>query len=99
MAPQAELARAAGIRRAHPLYSSVTLSLLTEIINSRLFTTVRPDANTFVLVGMLSIRAASIFWEYQRVWKMEKCCQYKVLKQINDRHSFAPQCRCETRSG
>ena len=42
MAPQAELARATAIRRAHPLYASVTLSLLTEIINSRLFTTVRP---------------------------------------------------------
>uniref|UniRef100_A0A061SA19 Insulinase (Peptidase family m16) family protein isoform 2 n=1 Tax=Tetraselmis sp. GSL018 TaxID=582737 RepID=A0A061SA19_9CHLO len=32
---------AASIRRAHPLYSSVTLMLLSEIINSRLFTTVR----------------------------------------------------------
>lgn len=29
------------IRQSHPLYASVTLGLLTEIINSRLFTTVR----------------------------------------------------------
>eukprot|EP00887_Chlorella_sp_A99_P001378 scaffold8.g1378.t1 len=36
-----ELAAAAAVRRAHPLYASITLSLLTEIINSRLFTTVR----------------------------------------------------------
>lgn len=35
------LAAVASIRRAHPLYSSITLMLLTEIINSRLFTTVR----------------------------------------------------------
>lgn len=34
-------AKAAETRRAHPLYASVTLGLLTEIINSRLFTTVR----------------------------------------------------------
>ncbi|CAD7695599.1 unnamed protein product [Ostreobium quekettii] len=32
---------ATAIRRAHPLYPSTTLALLTEIINSRLFTTVR----------------------------------------------------------
>ncbi|KAK9810226.1 hypothetical protein WJX72_007002 [[Myrmecia] bisecta] len=32
---------AALVRRAHPLYASVTLQLLTEIVNSRLFTTVR----------------------------------------------------------
>jgi hypothetical protein len=36
-----QLTEAALIRRAHPLYASVTLGLLTEIINSRLFTTVR----------------------------------------------------------
>lgn len=29
------------IRRAHPLYADVSLRLLTEIMNSRLFTTVR----------------------------------------------------------
>lgn len=33
--------RATELRRKHPLYQSVTLMLLTEIINSRLFTTVR----------------------------------------------------------
>lgn len=38
--PEAHSA-ANAIRRAHPLYSSITLMLLTEIINSRLFTTVR----------------------------------------------------------
>ncbi|KAL4457809.1 hypothetical protein ABPG75_012674 [Micractinium tetrahymenae] len=36
-----EVARAAEIRRSHPLYASIALGLLTEIINSRLFTTVR----------------------------------------------------------
>ena len=40
-ASPAEAAEAAAERRAHPLYASVTLGLLTEIINSRLFTTVR----------------------------------------------------------
>lgn len=40
-ATPAQVAEAARIRRAHPLYASVTLGLLTEIINSRLFTTVR----------------------------------------------------------
>ena len=40
-ATPAQVAEAAEIRRAHPLYASVTLGLLTEIINSRLFTTVR----------------------------------------------------------
>ncbi|RMZ57046.1 hypothetical protein APUTEX25_002278 [Auxenochlorella protothecoides] len=29
------------VRRRHPLYPSVTLALLTEVVNSRLFTTVR----------------------------------------------------------
>lgn len=28
-------------RRAHPLYATITLMLLAEVINSRLFTTVR----------------------------------------------------------
>lgn len=36
---QLEAARA--VRRQHPLYTSATLGLLTEMINSRLFTTVR----------------------------------------------------------
>jgi predicted Zn-dependent peptidase len=36
-----ELARAQHIRRSHPLYPMITLSLLTEVLNSRLFTTVR----------------------------------------------------------
>jgi hypothetical protein len=36
-----EVQRAADIRRAHPLYASIALGLLTEVINSRLFTTVR----------------------------------------------------------
>ncbi|KAG7669392.1 hypothetical protein Ndes2526B_g05713 [Nannochloris sp. 'desiccata'] len=36
-----QVAEAARIRRAHPLYASITLGLLTEMINSRLFTTVR----------------------------------------------------------
>ncbi len=40
-ATAAQLTRAAEIRRAHPLYADVTLRLLTEIMNSRLFTTVR----------------------------------------------------------
>jgi hypothetical protein len=39
-ATAAQLGRAAEIRRAHPLYADVTLRLLTEIMNSRLFTTV-----------------------------------------------------------
>ena len=39
-ATAAQLAKAAEIRRAHPLYADVTLRLLTEIMNSRLFTTV-----------------------------------------------------------
>ena len=34
--------RANLVRRAHPLYSLVTLKLLQEIMNGRLFTTVRP---------------------------------------------------------
>ncbi|CAL8466878.1 g6414 [Coccomyxa elongata] len=40
-ATAAQLTRATEIRRAHPLYADVTLRLLTEIMNSRLFTTVR----------------------------------------------------------
>ncbi len=36
-----QAALATTIRRAHPLYPMITLSLLTEILNSRLFTTVR----------------------------------------------------------
>jgi hypothetical protein len=36
-----QVAEAARIRRAHPLYASMTLNLLTELVNSRLFTTVR----------------------------------------------------------
>ena len=45
-AAPAELARAAQVRRAHPLYADVSLRLLTEIMNSRLFTTVRAPAGT-----------------------------------------------------
>lgn len=40
-ASKEERVAAAAARRSHPLYSSVMLLLLTEIINSRLFTTVR----------------------------------------------------------
>jgi predicted Zn-dependent peptidase len=40
-APPAELAAAADARRAHPLYAAATLAVLTEVMNSRLFTTVR----------------------------------------------------------
>jgi hypothetical protein len=35
------MAAATRARRSHPLFSSITLMILTEIINSRLFTTVR----------------------------------------------------------
>jgi len=35
------LALTKSVRRAHPLYPSVTLALLKEVVNSRLFTTVR----------------------------------------------------------
>lgn len=41
MASAADRARATELRRRHPLYQSIMLMLLTEIINSRLFTTVR----------------------------------------------------------
>ena len=34
-----EVARAAAVRKAHPLYSTITLQLLQEVINGRLFTT------------------------------------------------------------
>jgi len=40
-APAERKKTAMELRRRHPLYTSVTLMLLTEIINSRLFTTVR----------------------------------------------------------
>jgi len=40
-APADEKQRLTALRRRHPLYASCTLMLLTEIINSRLFTTVR----------------------------------------------------------
>lgn len=43
-AARAEIQAAQQIRRSHPLYASVCLQLLTEVINSRLFTTVRPGA-------------------------------------------------------
>ena len=39
-APRAEIEAAQRLRRSHPLYASVCLQLLTEVINSRLFTTV-----------------------------------------------------------
>ena len=42
-APRAEIEAAEALRRSHPLYASVCLQLLTEIVNSRLFTTVRPQ--------------------------------------------------------
>ena len=37
----ADVAHARDIRKAHPLYADVSLRLLTEILNSRLFTTVQ----------------------------------------------------------
>ena len=40
-ATQQQVMEATRIRRSHPLYPMVTLNLLTEIINGRLFTTVR----------------------------------------------------------
>ena len=40
-APPHVIAQAREVRRQHPLYPMITLTLLTEIINSRLFTTVR----------------------------------------------------------
>ena len=38
---RAEIEAAQRIRQSHPLYASMCLQLLTEITNSRLFTTVR----------------------------------------------------------
>jgi hypothetical protein len=52
--PEAHSA-ANAIRRAHPLYSSITLMLLTEIINSRLFTTVRDALGICPLVFLLYV--------------------------------------------
>lgn len=40
-ATQQQIMEATRIRRSHPLYPMVTLNLLTEIMNGRLFTTVR----------------------------------------------------------
>lgn len=40
-ASEVEVQRARELRRQHPLYASATLGLLSEMINSRLFTTVR----------------------------------------------------------
>lgn len=40
-ASEADVQRARELRRQHPLYASATLGLLSEMINSRLFTTVR----------------------------------------------------------
>ena len=40
-ASSAQIDRNTQIRRSHPLYADVALRLLTEIMNSRLFTTVR----------------------------------------------------------
>lgn len=40
-APAELMQQANNVRRQHPLYAMVTLNLLTEIINGRLFTTVR----------------------------------------------------------
>ena len=40
-ASSAQIDRNTQIRRSHPLYADVSLRLLTEIMNSRLFTTVR----------------------------------------------------------
>jgi hypothetical protein len=37
----AAAAAATAARRAHPLYATITLQLLSEVVNSRLFTTVR----------------------------------------------------------
>ena len=37
-----ELEHQTMIRRSHPLYATTTLRLLTEVMNGRLFTTVRP---------------------------------------------------------
>ena len=47
---------AAEVRRAHPLYASIALGLLTEVINSRLFTTVRDtlgDDRTYTTISTL----------------------------------------------
>jgi len=41
-ASSAQIDRNTEVRRAHPLYADVSLRLLTEIMNSRLFTTVSP---------------------------------------------------------
>ncbi len=41
IAPPHLIAQATDVRRRHPLYPMVTLNLLTEIMNGRLFTTVR----------------------------------------------------------
>ena len=59
-ATAAELARAAEVRRSHPLYADVSLRLLTEIMNSRLFTTVRTSpGGSPVLSCLLSTFPAS----------------------------------------
>lgn len=43
---------AVAVRRAHPLYPSTTVALLVEIINSRLFTTVRDELGLTYDVSM-----------------------------------------------
>ena len=48
-ASSAQIERNTQIRRAHPLYADVSLRLLTEIMNSRLFTTVSSHVATLLV--------------------------------------------------
>ena len=48
-ASSAQIERNTQIRRSHPLYADVSLRLLTEIMNSRLFTTVSSHVATLLV--------------------------------------------------
>lgn len=63
-ASASELAAAAEVLRAHPLYTDVTLRLLTEIMNARLFTTVRIFG--FITYQSYIICRSSIVWGFIR---------------------------------
>ena len=56
-ASSAQIDRNTQIRRSHPLYADVALRLLTEIMNSRLFTTVRSSPAWSVLLTCDSLYA------------------------------------------
>eukprot|EP00878_Enallax_costatus_P032224 GHUV01035361.1.p1 GENE.GHUV01035361.1~~GHUV01035361.1.p1 ORF type:complete len:101 (-),score=27.66 GHUV01035361.1:177-479(-) len=84
-------------RRRYPLYATITLQLLAEVINSRLFTTVRDSLGltydvSFEVRGQLHINCSMITVFYATLWLLfEVGCVVVLLAEVINRRLYTTE--------